>query len=125
MKKLVALRGAVCCENTPEDITENVCNMCNAIVTENKIKCEDLVSIHFTVTKEINVLNPATALRKGKTVMDFTKTALFCSQEAEIQNAMKNVVRVMITAYSKAKEKTNVYLNGAEKLRPDYSKKSN
>ena len=69
------------------------------------------------------MLNPATALRKGETVMDFTKTALFCSQEAEIQGGMKNVIRVMITAYSSVKNKTNIYFNGAEKLRTDYCTK--
>ncbi len=121
MKKLIAARGAVCSENTPEAITENVCKICNEIVLQNKIKEKDLVSIHFTVTKEINCMNPATALRKGQTIIDFTKTALFASQEAEITGMMPNVIRVMITAYSKTKNKTNVYLNGAEKLRPDYT----
>lgn len=122
MKKLISVRGAVCSENTVEDITKNVCDMCNAIVTKNNIKEKDLVSLHFTITKEIDVLNPATALRKGETVMNFTQPALFCSQEAEIQGMMKNVIRVMITAYSNTKNKTNIYLNGAEKLRPDYTK---
>lgn len=121
MKKLIAARGAVCSENTPEEITKNVCKVCDEIVLKNGIKEKDLVSINFTITKEITCMNPATALRKGSTVMDFTKTALFCSQEAEIDGMMKNVIRVMITAYSKTKNKTNIYLNGAEKLRPDYT----
>ena len=122
MKKLVAIRGAVCSENTVEDITKNVCDMCNAVFEKNQLKAEDIVSIQFTLTKEITKLNPATALRKGNCILDITQTALFCSAEPEIENGMKNVIRLMVTAYMKKSiPKQNVYLNGAEKLRPDYS----
>ena len=48
MKKLVAIRGAVCCENTAEDITKWVCQMCNAVFEKNQLKAEDIVSIQFT-----------------------------------------------------------------------------
>ncbi len=127
MKKLAAIRGAVCCENTPEDITKNVCAMCNAIFKQNKLKSVDLVSIQFTVTKEITKLNPAAALRKGnaenKACIDVSKVALFCSDEPEIEGGLTSVIRVMVTAYmKKSLEKQNIYLNGAEKLRPDYKK---
>ena len=51
MKKLTAIRGATISENTPQDITKNVCDMCNEIIIKNKLKASDLVSIFFTVTK--------------------------------------------------------------------------
>lgn len=122
-KRIYAIRGAVCAQNTQEDIQDKVCLMCNEIFSKNKISSEDLVSIQFTITDEITVMNPATALRKGNMIIDVSKTALFCSQEARIENAMKNVIRVMITAYLPEKsEICNIYLNGAEKLRPDFSK---
>ena len=121
-KRLIAVRGAICTENTKEEITKNVCTLFNQIVTLNKLIAEDIVSVQFTITKEITVLNPATALRIGQTVIDTTSLALFCSQEAFIEGGMKNVIRVMITSYAPEKtEKQNVYLNGAEKLRPDFS----
>lgn len=122
MKKLTAIRGAVCCENTPEDITKNVCDMCNAIFKKNGLKSEDLISIQFTVTKEITKLNPAAALRKGTPCIDVSKVALFCSVEPEIEGGLTSVIRVMVTAYAKKSiKKQNIYLNGAEKLRPDFS----
>ena len=122
MKKVVAIRGAVCTENTKEDIILNVCNMVNEIILKNKLEKEDLISLHFTVTKEITKLNPATALRKGKLLTDITDVALFCSQEAYIENGMKNVIRLMLHTYMDENlKKQNVYLNGAQKLRPDYS----
>ena len=122
-KRLAAFRGAVCVENTAESITENVCLMCRELFTLNKIKAEDIVSLQFTITDDITVLNPATALRRGDCGLDVTAIPLFCSQEAKIDGGMKFVVRALLTAYTdKDIEKRNVYLNGAEKLRPDFSK---
>lgn len=122
-KRLAAFRGAVCVENTAESITENVCLMCRELFSGNSIKAEDIVSLQFTVTKDITKLNPATALRRGDCGLDVSAVPLFCSQEAEIEGGMKFVVRALLTAYTdKDIEKRNVYLNGAEKLRPDWRK---
>lgn len=123
MKKIKAIRGAICSENTKEEIIKNVCQMCNQIFEKNNLQSEDLISIQFSITEEITKLNPASALRLGSTCIDVSECALFCCQEAKIENGMKNVIRVMITAsMDENTEKTNIYLNGAEKLRPDYSK---
>ena len=129
-KVLTALRGAVCVENTKESITENVCLMCRELFTRNNIKAEDIVSLQFTITDDITVLNPATALRKGNPGLDVTQLPLFCSQEAKIEGGMKLVIRALLTTYvdsadGKIPERHNVYLNGAEKLRPDFVGKNN
>ena len=122
-KRLIAYRGAVCVENTAESITENVCLMCRELFSLNKIQAEDIVSLQFTITDDITVLNPATALRRGDCGLDITQVPLFCSQEAKIDGGMKFVVRALLTAYNdKDIERRNVYLNGAEKLRPDFSR---
>ena len=74
MNKVVkAIRGACCSANTKEEITKNVCDLFNKIAGENKLEAEDLISIHFSVTKDITVLNPATALRKGNPNIDVTQ----------------------------------------------------
>ena len=122
-KRLAAFRGAICVENTPESITDNVCLMCRELFLRNAIEAEDIVSIQFTITNDITKLNPATALRRGDCGIDVSAVPLFCSQEAFIEGAMPLVVRVLITAYVDEKtERKNVYLNGAEKLRPDLPK---
>ena len=121
-KRLNGLRGAVCSENTKEEITKNVCTLFNQLVTLNSLSADDIVSVQFTLTKELTVLNPATALRLGKTLIDTRDLALFCSQEAYIEGGMKNVIRLLVTAYTaEGEKKHNVYLNGAEKLRPDFT----
>ena len=120
-KVLAAFRGAVCVENSAQSITENVCNMCRELFIRNSIKAEDIVSLQFTITKDITKLNPATALRRGDCGLDISAVPLFCSQEAEIEGGMPFVVRALLTAYVDAgTERHNIYLNGAEKLRPDW-----
>lgn len=122
-KRLIAYRGAVCVENTAESITENVCLMCRELFSLNKIQAEDIVSLQFTITDDITVLNPATALRKGNPGLDVSAVPLFCSQEAKIEGGMPLVVRALLTAYvDGGQERHNVYLKGAEKLRPDFKK---
>ncbi len=119
-KKLFAIRGAVCCENTENSILENVLKMCNELFEVNKIKSCSLVSIQFTMTSDLDAINAATALRRGKTCIDTSSVALFVSQEAQIQNMLPKTVRVMILACLPKKTKIrSVYLNGAQKLRPD------
>ena len=122
MKKLASIRGAVCVENTRESIEKWVCTMCSQIIKQNKLVSEDIVSIQFSLTDDVTAFNPATALRLGNIGCDITQTSLFCCQEPKIKDSMKSCIRTMITAYiDSSLEKKNIYLNGAEKLRSDYS----
>lgn len=122
-KRVVAIRGATCCDNTKAEIQEYVCKMFNEIVTKNDLTKNDIISIQFSITKDITVMNPATALRLGDTRIDVSEIPLFCCQEAEIDGALEYVVRVLVTTYMKEfSPRTNVYINGAERLRPDFYK---
>ena len=122
-KRLAAFRGAICVENSAESITENVCLMCRELFSRNNIKAEDIFSLQFSITDDITVLNPATALRRGNPGLDVSQVPLFCSQEAKIDGMLPLVVRALLTAYvDEGSQRHNVYLNGAEKLRPDFSK---
>ncbi|MBR1638700.1 MAG: chorismate mutase [Treponema sp.] len=121
MKIVRALRGAVCCENTKESITDNVCRMCNELILQNELNASDIISIQFSITNDLTVLNPATALRKGNMRIDVSEIPLFCTQEAYIEGGMPFVVRVLVHTYmDQFVKRKNVYLNGAEKLRPDF-----
>ncbi|MCI5830017.1 MAG: chorismate mutase [Treponema sp.] len=125
MKRLYALRGAVCSENTKEDILKNVGDMCRQLFEQNKVKAEDLVSIQFTQTKELDVMNPCFALRHSDTGIDTSKVALFAMPELEIKGMLKNCIRVLVTLYMEENSKPHmVYINGAEVLRLDFKKKS-
>ena len=124
MKRLCAIRGASTAENTKESIEKQTVRLIQEIVSQNKICAKDIVDFHFTLTKDLDVLNPATALRLNQDKFDFdVKTVpLFCSQEAFIQGGLERCIRVMVTGYFNRKKIKFVYLEQARKLRPDISK---
>lgn len=123
-KKVVSIRGATKVLNTKESIQDCVCELCNRIVKENNLSSKKIINIMFTITNDVNVLNPATALRNGNTIIDFSKTPLFCMNECFIENSSELIIRVMFTSYLSILKKTkNIYINGAESLRPDLIKK--
>ncbi len=122
-KRIFGIRGAVCAENTQESIKKNVGEMCRLIFKENNLQPDDIVSVHFTMTPDLDCMNAAAALRKSDVGIDTSSLALFVSQEASIAGMLPKVVRVLVTAYLPAENKPlHVYINGAEKLRPDFSK---
>lgn len=119
-KRLYGIRGAVCTENVVSSIQESVAQLAKEIYQKNKLNEEDIVSIQFTMTSDLNVLNPAAALRKAGYG---TQCALFCSAEPFIEGGLKKVIRVLITTYLDDKP-VHVYTGGAEVLRPDYVSKT-
>ncbi len=122
--RLYGIRGAVCSENTVEDIIKNVGNMCKEVFVRNGLKSEDIVSIQFTVTADINALNPAAALRKANLDFDVTKCALFCASEPPMEKTLPRCIRLLVTTYMQDNASVHhVYLNGAEVLRPDFASK--
>lgn len=120
-----AVRGAVCCENTEESIIESTAGLYSGLLSKNGIPEDRIVSVVFTLTPDLNVCNPARALRlKGFC----TKVPLFCCQEAFIEGMLPKVIRVLITwnadeDWLKKNTAVPLYMNGAEVLRPDLSGK--
>ena len=123
-QRLFAIRGATGAENNAESIRKNVCEMCLTLFRENKLAAGDFVSIQFTITDDLDTLNPAAALRKGQDEFDVSSIPLFCSQEPKVLGSPEKMIRVMITVYmDEDAVPVPVYINGGEKLRPDFAKK--
>lgn len=98
--------------------------MCLKLFAENKLVQKDFVSIQFTITEDLNVMNPAMALRKGQDEFDVSQIPLFSSQEAKVVGSPEKMVRVLVTAYMDENAKpVHAYINGGEKLRPDFARK--
>ena len=124
MKRLYAIRGAICAENSKKSISEATVKMCSKIFEQNNIDSSDIVSMHFTLTKDLKKANPCAALRREYKGIDVSKVPLFCSQEAYVKGSLKKVLRLLLTAYLEENSiPENVYLDGAEVLRPDFCKK--
>jgi chorismate mutase len=86
------------------------------ILKVNGIRRQDIISIIFSMTGDLDAGNPATGLREA----GFVETPLFCVQEARIEGGMARVIRALLTFEGKARQKAiAVYLDGAESLRPD------
>lgn len=117
-QRLYSVRGAVCCENTQESIIKFVPKLFQEIIQKNSIIEESIVSIIFSVTGDLTVMNPATALRNA----GFSReTSLFSCLEPYIEGYLPSVIRILITYYGINKPEA-VYINGAEVLRPDLLK---
>lgn len=125
MERLSAVRGAITAENTKESIQSQTVRVVKEIIEANNLKLEDFVTIQFSLTKDLDVLNPATALRLGKDDLpyDLSSVPLFCTQEAYIQGGLEKVIRVLITGYfGQQKSLKFAYLDGAKVLRTDLLK---
>ena len=113
--RLYGIRGAVCAENTVEDIVKKVKDLYETIVSENALLEENIVSVQFSVTPDLTAITPASALRKSGLAHE---CALFCCAEPVVENSISFVIRVLITAYS-YKKPVSVYIHGAQNLRKD------
>jgi chorismate mutase len=117
MKKLYALRGAVQCENTEDDMSLQITIMYDELLKLNKLEEADIVSIIFSVTDDLYAVNPCTALRKSGRAGELP---LFSTQEPNCKNSVERIVRVLIHCYLDEESiAEHVYRNGAQVLRPD------
>jgi len=117
-KRLYGLRGAAQCMNTAEDIRRQVSLLYDSLLEKNRLAEDDIVSVIFSVTSDLDALNPAAALRQTGRGGEL---ALFSLQEAETADAvLPRALRVLIHGYLPREAKPrHVYRNGAEVLRPD------
>lgn len=121
-ERLYCIRGAVCAENTAESITANVGLLCKTLFEKNNLDDNCIVSIQFTITPDLDTLNPATAFRRFNNTKASASIPLFCAAEPVIKNMKQKVIRVMVNVYKpRGFIATPVYVHGAESLRPDLS----
>jgi chorismate mutase len=91
--------------------------MLEKLVAANDMKVEDIASALFSTTRDLNADYPAIAARQ----LGWHETALMCTHEMDVAHGLPRCVRVMIhwNTDKPASEIVNVYINGAEVLRPD------
>ncbi len=116
-----AIRGAITVDyNKREEIILYTKQLLKKMIEENEISPEDLISIFFTTTKDIDAVFPAVAARE----VGLTNIPLMCANEMEVQGSLEKCIRIMIHVNSSKKhnEISHVYLREAKKLRPDLVK---
>jgi chorismate mutase len=115
-----AVRGAIQVkEDDPKAISLAVVKMFEALLDKNALKEDDIACILFTQTGDLRSKNPAASLRQGGYAAN---VPLFCMAEAEVDGMMSRVIRVLLLLKETKTNLLPVYLDGAEKLRPDLKK---
>lgn len=117
-----AIRGATTAEsNTAADILSETGTLLEKMIEENDIETEDIISIFFTVTRDLDAAFPATAAR----IAGLSEVALMCTNEIDVPGSLAKCIRILmhINTDKKNSEMRYVYMKGAVSLRPDLTEK--
>lgn len=118
---LRGIRGATTVEsNTPDEILKETRILLQEVMTVNQISAEDIASILFSVTRDLNSEFPAKAARE----MGLVNTPLLCFNEIDVPGSLGKCIRILLHVNSTVPqaEIKHIYLKEAKSLRPDQTK---
>lgn len=113
-----AIRGAITVNNnSAQEILDATERMLKKIIADNDLKSEDMISMLFSLTPDLDAVFPARAARN----MGIVDVPLMCMSEIPIDGALEKCVRVLmhVNTDKTLAEVKHVYLEGAVVLRPD------
>ena len=116
--KVRAVRGSTNSDsNSREDILLAAHDLITGIIEANEIVVDDVASILFSTTADLNAEFPAVAARN----LGFTNTALECLVEMNVPGSLARCIRVLMHVNSdkQQKEIRHIYLKNAKSLRAD------
>jgi|SRR5450432_4259853 chorismate mutase len=114
------IRGATTVErNDREEILAATTELLQLLVLHNELQSEDIASVIFTVTDDLNAEFPAVAARD----LGWTETALMCARELPVPGSLDKCIRVLLHVNTErsAAEIQHIYIRGAVSLRPTLS----
>jgi chorismate mutase len=118
--KVRAIRGATTVTvNTIEAIREAVTELLEAIEIHNSLDPDDIVSIIFTATQDLDAIFPAAIARERP---DWQNVPLLDVQQMHVAGSLDKCIRVILHVNTPKLqgEMQHVYLQGAKNLRPDW-----
>jgi chorismate mutase len=113
-----AVRGAVqVAANDRDEILAGTAELVTEVMGRNELTTDDVISVIFTATGDLDAEFPALAARK----LGFQEVPLLCAAEIPVPGAMPRVVRLMmhIETDKPRSAMQHVYLRGAAALRLD------
>ena len=115
---LCALRGATTCENNSvESITSAVEELLVELVSRNNLIPDQIISITFSVTTDLDACFPASIARKNT---GWEKIALLDCQQMFVKDDLSKCIRLLAhVSLPKEQIPQNPYLGKAKNLRPD------
>jgi chorismate mutase len=118
MIRVRGVRGAITVEkNTADEILGATRTLLEELIAANEIEEEEVASVIFTTTPELNAAFPAKAARD----MGWSRVALLGTQEIAAANGIPMCIRVLVhwNTEKSLDEITHVYMREAEMLRAD------
>ena len=112
------IRGATTAnENTRDAILEATRELLTRVVEVNGVQQEDIASVIFTTTVDLNAEYPALGARQ----LGWHDVALMCGHEMAVPGSLKLCIRVLVhwNTTLRNDEIQHVYIRGAVNLRPD------
>jgi chorismate mutase len=112
------IRGATSVDaNNGDTIVAATRELLTRIVTANDVKMEDVASVIFTATPDLDAAYPALAARE----MGWSNVPLLCMQEMAVVDSLPRCIRVLLlwNTDRSADQVQHVYLHQARVLRPD------
>jgi chorismate mutase len=112
------IRGATTIDkNNKESIITGSKELLEQIIKANAVNVDDIATIWFTTSNDLNAEFPAVAARD----LGWTRTAMLCSHEMNVPGSLPRCIRVLMLVNTDKRndELIHVYLHEAETLRPD------
>ncbi|MBR8827351.1 MAG: chorismate mutase [Gomphosphaeria aponina SAG 52.96 = DSM 107014] len=118
--KVRGIRGATTAsENTVTAIREAVTELLDEIVTRNHLNTEEIISVIFTATQDLDAMFPAAIARERP---HWENIPLLDLQQMHVEGSLPRCIRVLIyvNTLKPQKEICHSYLRHAKNLRPDW-----
>lgn len=112
------IRGAVTVEqNDRQLILSATRRLLALVIRRNDIEPGQVASAHFTVTKDLDAEFPALAARQ----LGWLEVPMLCGYEIAVPGSLPRCIRVLLHVNTERTQSQieHVYLEGAERLRPD------
>lgn len=112
------IRGATQIDrDDPLQMQEAVVELMSELIRANGLATEDLISVIFTVTSDLNSDFPAASAR----AMGLGDVPLLCSTEIPVPKSLPRTIRVLVHCETTRTQKqiAHIYLRGTAVLRKD------
>jgi len=117
--KVLAIRGATTVtSNNKSEILKETSKLIETIILKNSLNIDDIISICFTMTKDLDAIYPAVAVRE---ILNIHDIPMLNYEEKHIQGSLNKCIRVMmyINTDKNRCDMNHIYLNDAKNLRKD------
>lgn len=117
------IRGAITVEqNDKEEILQATYQLLQEMIAKNEIIPDDIASVLFTTTEDLDAVFPAQAARS---LTGWSYVPLMCAREIPVRGSLAKCIRIMmhVNTEKTAEQIEQVFLREAVKLRPDLSKR--